>query len=216
MMQTVITWRRPRDAHRNLHYGNPCLFLIGNALCYIISGLILLVIGVIITSLTFQNLEHHDSETSERYAGPILIVVGVLVLARGALNHIRPGDSTNPQRLVIRSYTGEISTRPIMEYSSNSMTMCSVVSIGEGHEYPRLSIYNDDPPSYDAVVETTGDPACISESTTTREESTQSPDEQQELPPSYEECFQAAAAASTPVEVTTTPQETEVVSYKDT
>lgn len=81
----------------------------------------------------------------------------------------------------------------------------------------RLSIYNDDPPSYDAVVDNIGDPACVSESTTTRDESTQSPDEQLELPPSYEECYEAVAHASSPTEQTSpTQQETEDVCCKDT
>ena len=49
--------------------------ILGNALCYIISGLILLVIGVVITSATFQNLESgYEEEHTERFAGPILIV----------------------------------------------------------------------------------------------------------------------------------------------
>ena len=124
-MQTVITWQHPRDVnyHGNLRYGNPCLILIGNSLCYIISGLVLLVIGVSITSMTFQNLEHHETETSERYAGPILIVIGILVMARGALTHIRPGDNSD-QRFVIRSYTGEMSTRPIMEVIIRMICNC--------------------------------------------------------------------------------------------
>jgi hypothetical protein len=53
-MQTVITWRRPMEASLYTPTGNACTYLLGNALCYIISGMMLLVVGVIITSLTFQ------------------------------------------------------------------------------------------------------------------------------------------------------------------
>ena len=42
------------DASLYAPSGNPCAYLLGNALCYIISGMMLLVVGVIITSLTFQ------------------------------------------------------------------------------------------------------------------------------------------------------------------
>lgn len=115
IMHTVISWRSRPETRRYIRYENPCIVLLGNAICYVISGLILLVVGVIITSLTFQNLERYENEKTERYAGPILIVVGILVLARGAFSQIKAKRTNTQQSFVIRSYTGELLTRPIME-----------------------------------------------------------------------------------------------------
>ena len=68
IMHTVIRWRRPSEIESSRYPAgdNPCNHLLGNALCYIVSGSILLVVGVIITSLTFQNLDGTDSENKER------------------------------------------------------------------------------------------------------------------------------------------------------
>ena len=115
IMHTVISWRSRPETRRYIRYENPCIVLLGNAICYVISGLILLVVGVIITSLTFQNLERYEHEKTERYAGPILIVVGILILARGAFSQIKAKRANAQQSFVIRSYTGELLTRPIME-----------------------------------------------------------------------------------------------------
>lgn len=184
-MHTVISWRSRPETRRYIRYENPCIVLLGNAICYVISGLILLVVGVIITSLTFQNLERYENEKTERYAGPILIVVGILVLARGAFSQIKAKRTTTQQSFVIRSYTGELLTRPIMEYSSNSLTMCGV-SIAEAHEYPRLSIYDDEPPAYHTVIDNQRHVVQ------TRDESTQSPEDYTDPPPTYEEFLQHA------------------------
>ncbi|PVD38662.1 hypothetical protein C0Q70_01280 [Pomacea canaliculata] len=95
--------------------GNPCTYLLGNALCYIISGMMLLVVGVIITSLTFQNLEAYKDENKERYAGPVLIGAGVLVLARGAFSRLRPQRApSGRRRSFLQRYVREVYNRPIL------------------------------------------------------------------------------------------------------
>ena len=100
--QTVITWRNIPATARYIQYENPCLLLIGNALCYIISGLALLVFGVIVTSVTFQNLERHTEGNTERYVGPVLIVVGALLLARGTFNQFHFVETRTRERILIR------------------------------------------------------------------------------------------------------------------
>lgn len=113
--QTVITWRNIPTTARYIQYENPCLLLVGNALCYIISGLALLVFGVIVTSVTFQNLERHTEGNTERYIGPVLIVVGALVLARGTFNQFQFVETRSREPLVIRDY-------PTALYSSRQIT----------------------------------------------------------------------------------------------
>lgn len=119
--QTVITWRNIPTTARYIQYENPCLLLIGNALCYIISGLALLVFGVIVTSVTFQNLERHTEGNTERYIGPVLIVVGALVLARGTFNQFQFVETRSRERLVVRDCpTALYSSRQITEVIYNN------------------------------------------------------------------------------------------------
>lgn len=114
-MQTVVTWRRPTDVRIYPPTGNPCRYLIANSLCYIISGLLLLVVGVIVTSLAFQNLEHYQDEKQERYAGPVLIAAGALIMAKGVYNQWRPRQiRLARQRSFLRRYMNEIYSRPIL------------------------------------------------------------------------------------------------------
>jgi hypothetical protein len=113
--QTVITWRNIPSTTRYIQDDNPCVLLIGNPLCFIISGLWLLVFGVIITSVTFQNLERHREGNSERYVGPILIVVGALVLARGTFNQFHRVETRTRERIIIRDC-------PPALYSSRQIT----------------------------------------------------------------------------------------------
>lgn len=115
---SVVTWPQPMDGSIYPPVGNPCTYLLENALCYIISGLMLLVVGVIITSLTFQNLEDYKEEQINRYAGPVLIGAGILVIARGALSHLCPQRSQFArQRSLLRRYVRELYTRPIFGVS---------------------------------------------------------------------------------------------------
>ncbi|XP_005098051.1 uncharacterized protein LOC101856424 [Aplysia californica] len=131
MMQTVIRWRRPSEfeSWRYSSDANPCSNLLGNALCYIISGTLLLVVGVIITSLTFQNLDGQNGENKERYAGPVLIAGGVLVMARGALSRLWPRRRTLSarRRSLLRRYVQEIYSRPIFALENTStFSLCDL------------------------------------------------------------------------------------------
>ncbi|XP_076459068.1 uncharacterized protein LOC143292544 isoform X2 [Babylonia areolata] len=153
-MQTVITWRRPMDASLYAPTGNPCTDLLGNALCYIISGMMLLVVGVIITSLTFQNLEAYKDENKERYAGPVLIGAGVLVLARGAFSKLRPQRShLARRRSFLRRYVREMYSRPILAFrNSTSFSLCDL-QVSDLHDSTsRTRLYSDEPPPYDLVT----------------------------------------------------------------
>ncbi|XP_046561644.1 uncharacterized protein LOC124270650 [Haliotis rubra] len=153
MMQTVITWRRPMDASIYPPTGNPCTYLLGNALCYIISGMLLLVVGVIITSLTFQNLEDYQDENKERYAGPVLIGAGILVIARGAFSRLRPHRSNLARRRsLLRRYVREVYSRPILAFrNSSSLSLCDI-QVTDLHDCPRTRLYSDEPPPYDIVT----------------------------------------------------------------
>ncbi|GFR96715.1 hypothetical protein ElyMa_004458800 [Elysia marginata] len=159
-MHTVIRWRRPSEIESSQRYPtgeNPCNHLLGNALCYIVSGSILLVVGVIITSLTFQNLDSTDSENKERYAGPVLIAAGVLVMARGALSRLWPQRRTLSarRRSLIRRYIREIYSRPIFaleERSSCNLCEMEVSDLYHISSASRSRLYNDDPPSYELVT----------------------------------------------------------------
>ncbi|XP_036358823.1 uncharacterized protein LOC115212097 isoform X6 [Octopus sinensis] len=178
----VFTWRQPMDVSLYPPVGNPCAYLLENALCYIISGLLLLVVGVIITSLTFQNLEDYKNEHVNRYAGPVLIGAGILVIARGALSHLCPQRSQFArQRSLLRRYVRELYTRPILGLRNDSSNLCDIrvsesQDIAEIQECPRptrpttptflsiqyspgppsyssrLRMYSDDPPPYDVVM----------------------------------------------------------------
>eukprot|EP00106_Octopus_bimaculoides_P019395 XP_014786837.1 PREDICTED: uncharacterized protein LOC106881110 isoform X4 [Octopus bimaculoides] len=163
----VFTWRQPMDVSLYPPVGNPCAYLLENALCYIISGLLLLVVGVIITSLTFQNLEDYKNEHVNRYAGPVLIGAGILVIARGALSHLCPQRSQFArQRSLLRRYVRELYTRPILGLRNDSSNLCDIrvsesQDIAEIQECPRptrpttptfLSIqYSPGPPSYSST-----------------------------------------------------------------
>ena len=75
--------------------GNPLSYLFDTNLCYVISGVLVLVVGVIITSLTFQNLDPYHEGNKARFAGPILMVAGVLIMGRGAFNKLQQYDCSN-------------------------------------------------------------------------------------------------------------------------
>ena len=82
----------------NYHpYGHPCLYMVGTSLCYIVSGLSLLVVGIILTSLTFHNLKFYKNGIKERYAGPVLIGAGILVIGRAIFNQMRAGSPHAPR-----------------------------------------------------------------------------------------------------------------------
>ncbi|XP_025081396.1 uncharacterized protein LOC112556525 [Pomacea canaliculata] len=153
-MQTVITWRRPMETSLYAPSGNPCTYLLGNALCYIISGMMLLVVGVIITSLTFQNLEAYKDENKERYAGPVLIGAGVLVLARGAFSRLRPQRApSGRRRSFLQRYVREVYNRPILAFrNSASLSLCDIHISGLQDSNSRSRLYSDEPPSYDQVT----------------------------------------------------------------
>ena len=76
----------------SLNIGNPLCYFLGGTLCYILSGLAILVIGVVITSVTFQNLDAHRDAKKERYAGPILIGAGILLMGKGAVFRIKESE----------------------------------------------------------------------------------------------------------------------------
>lgn len=112
IMANVITWRRRMDDSLYHPTGKPCSHILGSVLCYVISGMMLLVVGVIITSLTFQNLENLSKE---RYAGPILITAGILLIAKGAFTRYRPQRSELARRRsFLRRYIQELYGRPII------------------------------------------------------------------------------------------------------
>lgn len=168
---SVVTWPQPMDGSIYPPVGNPCTYLLENALCYIMSGLMLLVVGVIITSLTFQNLEDYKEEQINRYAGPVLIGAGILVIARGALSHLCPQRSQFArQRSLLRRYVRELYTRPIFGMRNDSTDLCDIhvsdsqdisgiqecpsapYSPGPPSYTSRLRMYSDDPPPYDVVI----------------------------------------------------------------
>ncbi|GFO23408.1 hypothetical protein PoB_004991300 [Plakobranchus ocellatus] len=156
-MHTVIRWRRPSEivSSRYPSGENPCNHLLGNALCYIVSGSILLVVGVIITSLTFQNLDGPDNENKERYAGPVLIAAGVLVMARGALSRLWPRRRTLSarRRSLLRRYIRELYSRPIFALEDrSSCSLCDLEVSDLYHISSRSRLYTDDPPSYELVT----------------------------------------------------------------
>ncbi|VDI05080.1 uncharacterized protein LOC143047051 [Mytilus galloprovincialis] len=205
--QTVITWRNIPATARYIQYENPCLLLIGNALCYIISGLALLVFGVIVTSVTFQNLERHTEGNTERYVGPVLIVVGALLLARGTFNQFHFVETRTRERILIRDCQPTLySSRQITECSSTTATMCSVSVNEENNQNGRLPT-NEDPPPYEVVIAD----QCLPDSpdtfdivrithrwqdelVTTSEGSVASPSNGSE-PPSYEEYMKRVSEA---------------------
>ncbi|KAI8796848.1 hypothetical protein BgiMline_004479 [Biomphalaria glabrata] len=168
MMQTVIRWRRASEIESSRYpaASNPCSYLLGNSLCYIISGCLLLVVGVIITSLTFQNLDGTSSENKERYAGPVLIAAGVLVMARGALSRLWPRRRTMSarRRSLLRRYIREIYSRPIFAVSpdwecltvrlpnNSTFSLCDMEVADLYHVSSRTRLYSDDPPSYEVVT----------------------------------------------------------------
>lgn len=168
---SVVAWPQPMDGSIYPPVGNPCTYLLENALCYIISGLMLLVVGVIITSLTFQNLEDYKEEQINRYAGPVLMGAGILVMARGALSHLCPQRSQFArQRSLLRRYVRELYTRPIFGMRNDSTDLCDIhvsdsqdisgiqecpsapYSPGPPSYTSRLRMYSDDPPPYDVVI----------------------------------------------------------------
>ncbi|ESO99599.1 hypothetical protein LOTGIDRAFT_173664 [Lottia gigantea] len=129
IMQTVISWRRPLEgAALYPRTNNACSYLLGNTMCYVISGMMLLVVGVIITSMSFQNLEDYKDEERERYAGPVMIAAGVLVLARGAFSRLRPPRSElSRRRSFLRRYIRDIYSRPIFALrNSTSLSLCDI------------------------------------------------------------------------------------------
>ncbi|CAG5126581.1 unnamed protein product [Candidula unifasciata] len=156
-MQTVVRWRRPSEIESSRYpsAANPCTYLLGNSLCYVVSGSFLLVVGVIITSLTFQNLDSSSGENKERYAGPVLIAAGVLVMARGALGRLWPRRTTLSSRRqsLLRRYIREIYSRPIFALQRNStFSHCDLEVSDLYHVSSRSRLYSDDPPSYDIVT----------------------------------------------------------------
>ncbi|CAG5117047.1 unnamed protein product [Candidula unifasciata] len=156
-MHTVIRWRRPSEieSSRSFSGANPCSNLLGNSICYVISGCLLLVVGVIITSLTFQNLDGTSAENKERYAGPVLIAAGALVMARGALSRLWPRRRTMSarRRSLLRRYIREIYNRPIFALqNSSSFSLCDIQVSDLCHVTSRTRLYSDDPPSYEIVT----------------------------------------------------------------
>lgn len=150
---SVVAWPQPMDGSIYPPVGNPCTYLLENALCYIMSGLMLLVVGVIITSLTFQNLEDYKEEQINRYAGPVLMGAGILVIARGALSHLCPQRSQFArQRSLLRRYVRELYTRPIFGMRNDSTDLCDIhvsdsQDISGIQECPSAP-YSPGPPSY--------------------------------------------------------------------
>ncbi len=76
-------------SYSSLYLGNPLSYLFNSTLCYVVSGVAILVVGVIITSVTFQNLDPFHEGNKGRYAGPVLMGAGILVMGRGAIYKIR-------------------------------------------------------------------------------------------------------------------------------
>lgn len=74
--------------------GNPLSYIFDTTLCYVIWGVIVLVVGVIITSLTFQNLDPYHEGNKARFAGPVLMAFGILIMGRGAFNKLQHHDFT--------------------------------------------------------------------------------------------------------------------------
>ncbi|XP_041363571.1 uncharacterized protein LOC121379148 isoform X2 [Gigantopelta aegis] len=199
-MQTVITWRRPMDASLYPPTGNTCAYLLGNAMCYIISGLMLLVVGVIITSLTFQNLEEHD-DNKERYAGPVLIGAGILVIARGAFSRLRrPARSDLARRRsFLRRYIREIYSRPMLAFrNSSSLSLCDI-HVTDFQDCPRTRLYSDDPPSYDIVTSDEYLSQYVTSSTIQTDDDRTELIEADELepPPSYDEFMRSQQMRTT-------------------
>ena len=53
-------------SYSSLYLGNPLTYLFNSTLCYVVSGVAILVVGVIITSVTFQNLDPlHEGKTKK-------------------------------------------------------------------------------------------------------------------------------------------------------
>lgn len=76
----------------SLNSSNPLCFFLGGTLCYIVSGVAVLVVGVIITSVAFQNLDVHLQESKHSYAGPIMIGAGILIMGKGAAFRVKESD----------------------------------------------------------------------------------------------------------------------------
>ena len=69
-----------------------------------------------------QNLEAYRDENKERYAGPVLIGAGVLVLARGAFSKLRPPRShLARRRSFLRRYVREMYRSPILAVSVSEL-----------------------------------------------------------------------------------------------
>ncbi|KAK6187241.1 hypothetical protein SNE40_005309 [Patella caerulea] len=113
----------------------------------------LLVVGVIITSLSFQNLENYSDEKKERYVGPVMIAAGILVIARGAFGRLRPPRSElSRRRSFLRRYIREMYSRPIFTLRSNtSLSLCDI-QITDIDECSRTMLHNDEPPSYELAT----------------------------------------------------------------
>ena len=82
-------------SYLSLNFSNPLCYFLGGTLCYIVSGLAILVVGVIITSVTFQNLDVHLQESKHSYAGPIMIGAGILIMGKGAMFRIKESECHN-------------------------------------------------------------------------------------------------------------------------
>lgn len=77
-----------------------------------------------------QNLEAYKDENKERYAGPVLIGAGVLVLARGAFSKLRPPRShLARRRSFLRRYIREMYSRPILAVSVRDVVTNAVCRI---------------------------------------------------------------------------------------
>ncbi|KAK2168867.1 hypothetical protein NP493_1211g00046 [Ridgeia piscesae] len=79
-------------SYASLNFGNPLYYLCGSNICYMSSGVAVLVVGVIITSVTFQNLQSWNDAKKEGYVGPVLIGAGLLLMGRGVVPKISEGD----------------------------------------------------------------------------------------------------------------------------
>lgn len=112
----------------------------------------MLVFGVIITSVTFQNLERHIDGNIERYLGPVLIVVGSLLLARGTFKQFHSGELGTRERIIIRDCPAAFyASRQVTECSSTTATVCSVSVHEDNNVFIRPPI-NDPPPPYELVI----------------------------------------------------------------
>ena len=79
-------------SYASLSFGNPLYYLCTSNISCVSSGVAILVVGVIITSVTFQNLQSWNEAKKEGFAGPILIAAGLLLMGRGVVSKVGDGE----------------------------------------------------------------------------------------------------------------------------